>query len=212
MTSPDTTRVEQTAIDGTEDRPSPWPRRAVLAILVISLGVLAAYGSRFGTDPGVVDSPLIGRPAPDFELPLLEGSGTVALSELRGDIVVVNFWASWCVPCREEHPDLLLAAERYRDDGVTFVGVVYQDGRNPAIRFLDELGRGYDHVMDEGSRTAIDFGVFGIPETFFIDRTGAVAAKVIGRSDTELLTRTIEAMLDGRTPESVSRAGYETQP
>lgn len=197
------------------DQRSPagrWSRRIALASLVVLVGVAAAFGSQFGTDPAVVDSPLIGQPAPDVALPYLERDGELSLSDLRGEVVVVNFWASWCVPCREEHADLLAAAERYRDDGVTFVGIVFQDQPEPAVAFLDELGRGYDQLTDPGSRAAIDFGVFGIPETFFIDRDGTVVAKVIGKSDLALLSQTIETILDGGDPSSVTRDGYERQP
>ena len=191
---------------------SRWPRRIALLTLAALIGLAAAFGARFGTDPGVVDSPLIGRPAPDVTLPYLERGGQLSLTDLRGDVVVVNFWASWCVPCREEHADLVAAAERYRERDVTFVGIVYQDRAEQAIAFLDELGRGYDHVTDSGSRAAIDFGVFGVPETFFIDRDGTVAAKVVGKTDLGLLSSTIETIMAGGTPDSVSRSGYEQQP
>lgn len=191
---------------------SRWPRRIALLTLAALIGLAAAFGTRFGTDPGVVDSPLIDRPAPDVTLPYLERDGQLSLTDLRGDVVVVNFWASWCVPCREEHADLVAAAERYRERDVTFVGIVYQDRAEQAIAFLDELGRGYDHVTDPGSRAAIDFGVFGVPETFFIDRDGTVVAKVVGKTDLGLLSSTIETIMAGGTPDSVSRSGYEQQP
>lgn len=198
-------------VDGLSSR-SRWPRRIALLTLAALVGIAAAFGTRFGTDPGVVDSPLIGRSAPDVTLPYLEQDGELSLTDLRGQVVVVNFWASWCVPCREEHDDLVTAAERYRDQNVTFVGIVYQDQPDQAISFLDELGRGYDHLIDPGSRAAIDFGVFGVPETFFFDRDGTVAAKVVGRSDLALLSSTIETILAGGQPNSVTRDGYEQQP
>ncbi|MFC7339898.1 TlpA family protein disulfide reductase [Saccharopolyspora griseoalba] len=171
---------------------------------MITIGIGAAFGSRIGEDPNVVDSPLIGKPAPEVRVPELERPGSLSLSELRGQIVVVNFWASWCVACRDEHPALTAAATNYRDRGVTFVGVDHQDQRAAAIRFLDELGRGdgYRYVTDPGSELSVAFGVFGIPETFFIDRNGTVVAKISGASNYELLARTLDDVLAGREPTS----------
>lgn len=194
------------------DARSAWPRRLALLVLVVLVLVAAAFGTRFGTDPTVVDSPLIGQPAPDFTLPYLEQEGELALADLAGEVVVVNFWASWCTACWDEHDALLTAAARFRDDGVAFVGIVFQDRPEQATAFLDELGRGYPSVTDPGSRTAIDYGVFGLPETYFVDRSGTVVAKVVGESDLELLSSTIEAILAGRTPASVERGGYQRQP
>lgn len=172
-----------------------------------AVGVGAVFGSRLGTNPTLVDSPLIGRPAPDFTLPLLEGTGEVALQALRGQVVVVNFWASWCVACRGEHPALVGAARQYSDSGVTFVGVDYQDSKPAGVAFLDELGRGggnYRYVTDPGSRTALNFGLFGIPETFFIDRSGTIAAKITGGSTYPLLSGVLDAVLAGRPAASVN--------
>ncbi len=178
-----------------------WLAVAVVAAVVVTGGML---GARFGVDPTLVQSPLLGRPAPRATLPMLDGGGQVSLEALRGQVVVVNFWASWCAPCRAEHPDLVAAAAAYRGAGVRFVGVVYQDTPQAARRFLEELGRGRDYlyVTDPGSRAAIDFGVFGIPETFFIDRRGTVVAKITGKSSFPLLADTLDQVLAGRTPQS----------
>ena len=169
--------------------PTPWPRRAALAAGVVLLLVAAAFGTRFGEDPGLVDSPLIGQTAPTFELEELDEGGVWSSVESDAEVLVVNFWASWCVPCREEHPALTAAARSYERQGVQFVGIVYQDSRDQAREFLDELGRGYPNLLDPDSRTAIDFGVFGIPETFFI-ADGTVVAKVTGAADESLLSST----------------------
>lgn len=179
-------------------------RWGALAIAAVAIGIGAVFGARLGTDPTLVESPLIGQPAPVREVPYLERPGAMSLAELRGQVVVVNFWASWCVPCREEHPALVSAARDYRAAGVTFVGVNYQDGRGSAIGFLDELGRGegYRYVTDPGSRLALDFGVFGVPETFFVDRAGRIVAKITGASNYALLSRVLDAVLAGRQPRS----------
>lgn len=169
---------------------------AVTAVILVG----AALGMRFGTDPSVVDSPMIGRSVPALTLPYLERSGSLSLRTAEAEVLVVNFWASWCVPCRNEHDDLLAAASRYEDDGVQFLGIVFQDQPDQAIAFLDELGRGYDHVTDPSSQAAIEFGVFGVPETYVIDGDGIIRAKIVGESDIGLLSATIEDVLAGREP------------
>lgn len=177
-------------------------RFAAVAAVVLIIGIAAIFGARLGRDPNLVDTPLIGTQASDRTVPYLEQSGTFSLRELRGKVVVVNFWASWCVPCRDEHPALVAAADAYRKAGVTFVGVLYQDRKSAATGFLDELGRGksYRYVTDPGSRMAIDFGVFGVPETYFIDRTGRIVAKITGPSTLDLLAGVLDDVLAGRNP------------
>jgi cytochrome c biogenesis protein CcmG, thiol:disulfide interchange protein DsbE len=137
------------------------------------------------------------------------------MDELRRQIVAVNLWASWCVACREEHLALVGAANAYRGDGVVFVGVDYQDQQASAVGFLDEMGRGgenYRYVSDPGSRTALDFGVFGVPETFFIDRSGTIVAKITGASTYPLLTGVLDAIIAGRQPESRSTGPVQPGP
>jgi cytochrome c biogenesis protein CcmG/thiol:disulfide interchange protein DsbE len=190
------------------DSPRRTRRRRAIAIIaavvaLASIGVGAVFGSRLTTDPTLVDSPLIGRPAPDITLPALEGPGEVSLGALRGQVVVVNFWASWCVACREEHAALVAAAQQYRDAGVTFVGVDHQDSVSSAVAFLDELGRGgenYRYVTDPGSRAALEFGLFGVPETFVLDRDGTIVAKITGGTTYPLLAGVLDAVIAGEQP------------
>ena len=186
-----------------------WAAAAVVGAGLV-LGVV--FASRFGTDPRLVASPLLGRPVPDRTLPFLEGEGSVRLADLRGQIVVVNFWASWCVPCRAEHGALVTAAQAYADSGVRVLGVLYQDEPKAARAFLDELGRGYDVLTDPRSAAAIDFGVFGVPETFFVDREGTVAGKVTGPVDAELLVATLDRMLLGQDPGSQKTGEVQPAP
>jgi cytochrome c biogenesis protein CcmG/thiol:disulfide interchange protein DsbE len=140
----------------------------------------------------------VGRPAPGFALPALDGSERLSLSELRGQVVVLNFWASWCRECREEHPALDAAWNRYRERGVVFAGVLFEDTVPDGLAFARELGTDWPLLDDPGSRTAIDYGVFGVPETFVIAPDGTVVAKRVGPVDYTWLTSTIEAAL--RTP------------
>ena len=163
---------------------------------VTLLTALFAFG--LGRDPSVIRSPLVGRRAPDFTLRTLDGSRTVRLSELRGQVVVLNFWASWCAACREEHPSLRAAWERYRDKGMVLVGIDFQDRKQPALAFAREMGGDWPLVEDPGGRTALDYGVYGVPETFFIGRDGVVSYKRIGASSYELLTDQIQRLLDAR--------------
>jgi cytochrome c biogenesis protein CcmG, thiol:disulfide interchange protein DsbE len=181
-----------------------WVRWAALAAAGLAVVMAGVLGFRLGSDPTLVQPPLLGRPAPAERLPYLERPGALSLADLRGKVVVVNFWASWCSACRAEHPDLLAAAAAFRDAGVQFVGVVYQDQPRDATAMLDELGRGqgYQYVIDPESTAAADFGVFGIPETFFIDRRGVVVAKITGKSNLAVLTETLTQLLAGRTPPS----------
>ncbi len=202
LASTETEPSDDTSWSSPTRRSARIARWAVIIVALLSIVLVTVLGSRFGTDPRLVESPLLGKPAPSWELPYLEKGGVLSSADLRGQIVVVNFWASWCVACRAEHDDLVWTARAYEDEGVRFVGIVFQDKPADSIRFLDELGRGYDNVTDEGSRVAIEFGVFGIPETFFIDEEGLVAAKIAGESNSELLSSTIEAMLRGEVPES----------
>ncbi|MGH8871846.1 MAG: TlpA family protein disulfide reductase [Acidimicrobiia bacterium] len=176
-----------------------WTGLAVVGATVILAVVLA---SRFGSDPGLVESPLLGMPAPDFELAGLDGSEGASLSGLRGDIVVVNFFASWCLECREEHADLVATSESFAKQGVTFVQIAYQEEAVESLAYLADAGKSDAtlYLADPGSRTAIAYGVYGIPETFFIDPEGMVVGKIIGEADALILGATIDAIRNGEQP------------
>jgi cytochrome c biogenesis protein CcmG/thiol:disulfide interchange protein DsbE len=174
----------------------------VAASGLASVLLLLAYG--LGTDPRAIPSPLIGREAPPFSLPLFDG-GTLRLTDLRGNVVVLNFWASWCYPaCWNEAPRLQAVWEQYRDQGVMLVGVNYQDREADARAFIERFGKTFPSGPDVGSRIAIDYGVYGVPETFFIDRQGRIAHKHIGEIGTAALHEWITRLLSQRRGEPSS--------
>ena len=155
-------------------------RVAGLAMGTVLIGLLFILGGRIGKDPTFVRSPLLGKPAPTFSLPRFDQPGRLSSSQLSGRTYVVNFWASWCVPCREETAALEAFYRQWRPRGVELVGILYNDTVEAALAFRKELGGTWPLVDDPGSRTAIDYGVFGIPETFVIDEGGIVMAKLTG--------------------------------
>jgi len=160
-------------------------RWLLVPLIVVPLGWLLFAG--FGRDPRAIASPLIGRPAPEWSLTTLDGD-VLGTDDLVGRPYVVNFWASWCVPaCVDEHPVLAAAHAAYGEE-VAIIGVLYQDEPADAETFLARYGdAGYANVEDESGRLAIDFGVTGPPETFFVDADGVVRDKQFGPLTDELL-------------------------
>lgn len=175
---------------------------AAWAVVALTVVLAVVFASRFGSDPGLAESPLLGQDAPGFTLPRLVGDGELSLDELGGEIVVVNFFASWCLECRIEHDALVAASDAFAGSGVRFVAIAYQDEPIDALEFLDTEGLSAEteYLVDEGSRTAISFGVFGIPETFFIDGAGDVVGRIIGPTDAVTLGTAIDAIRRGEAP------------
>jgi cytochrome c biogenesis protein CcmG/thiol:disulfide interchange protein DsbE len=157
---------------------------------------LLAYG--FRTDPRAVPSPLVGRPAPAFALTTFDGKA-VSLESQRGKVVVLNFWASWCYPaCYEEAPLLEATWKRYKDRGLMMVGVDIQDKEANAREFLQRFGFTFPNAPDPGSKVSIDYGVYGVPETFFIDRHGRIAYKHVGAVTPAIMEAQVQALLQGK--------------
>lgn len=180
-----------------------WKRATVATGLLLPVIGLLAFG--LTRDPKAIDSPLPGKPAPDFELRVFApGEGdlalavgdTVRLAQHRGGIVVLNFWASWCLQCRDEHLDLSNAARSYADRGVRFYGVLYNDQESFGLRWINEMGgQAYPSLLDPRTRTAIDYGLYGVPETFLVTSDGRVAYKHIGAINERLLSQKLDSLL-----------------
>jgi cytochrome c biogenesis protein CcmG/thiol:disulfide interchange protein DsbE len=161
--------------------------RTVLVIgLFIAAALLGVFFLALGNDPAHIDSPLVGRVAPDFALKAVNSGTIIDLASLRGKPVVLNFWATWCGPCYQEHP-VLVENARILGDQVQFLGVVFQDTDEKINAFLNERGHAYPTLVDVQGKTAIAYGVGGVPETFFLDRNGKIVAKYNGPMTTEIL-------------------------
>lgn len=155
-----------------------------LAVFCGLAGYLA-FSLRPGHDPQTLPSAMIDKPVPDFVLPRLEGEGTLAATDLKGHVAVVNFFASWCAPCRVEHPVLMRLA---REQGVALIGIAYKDAPEAARRLLAAEGTPYAAVaQDRDGRTAIDFGVYGVPETYVIDAAGRIRRRYVGALTPEIV-------------------------
>ncbi len=162
-----------------------------LLVFVLLVGFLAAGLS---LNPREVPSPLIGKPAPAFSLPRLDAPGqTLSAQDLRGKVWVLNVWASWCAPCRQEHP---LIAELAKSGGAPVYGLNYKDKPADATAWLGQLGNPYTAtVSDMEGLVGIDYGVYGVPETFVIDQAGVIRLKHIGPMTPEALRDNLLPML-----------------
>lgn len=158
----------------------PVPRwKWLLGGAVVAIPLLLGIG--LTRDPSFIPSMIVGHAVPAFDLEVLGAAGTVSSKALAGKPYVVNFWASWCVSCREEHPVLIELGERAGSGGFAVVGVNYRDGHEAALGYLDRHGRfPYASGVDGRGRLGIDFGVYGMPETFFVDAQGVVRARHVG--------------------------------
>ncbi len=183
-------------------------KKVLIPLSVLPILFLLAYG--FRTDPGYVPSPLIAKPAPPFALTLFDGEH-LSLDGLRGKVVVVNFWASWCFPaCYEEAPVLEEAWRLYKNKDVVIVGVNVQDTEKAAKEFMDRFQFTFPNGPDPGGKISIDYGVYGIPETFVLDKEGRIAYKHVGAVDADTLSTQIDKLL-GR-PSRAEDRGQGNEP
>lgn len=157
---------------------------AVAAALAVVVGVLAFSGTLGSSSPGasvivVGRNPLMGQPAPDFTLQTIDGQ-TISLSSLRGRPVIVNFWASWCVPCQQEFPLLVSAYQKYSGDGLQILGVIYNDGPQTATAFARSYGATWPLLQDPDQTAWKAFKNSLVPVSYYIDRDGTVRAVSYG--------------------------------
>ena len=172
-------------------------RRVLLVGLLVVVPLLAILLLNIGRDPRAMASPMIGRTAPAFTLPSVDGGAPVSLASLRGKPVVINFWDTWCVPCYEEHGVLVDAARRERD--AHFIGVVYEDEADRVRDFLGRQGQAYPSLLDDDGKAAMAYGVYGVPETFFVRPDGTIAAKYTGPLTPTVLAENLARARGGRS-------------
>ncbi|MCH2265849.1 MAG: redoxin domain-containing protein [SAR324 cluster bacterium] len=162
------------------------------------LGLIALFAFGFTTDPKKVPSPLIGNPAPDFEVTALSGVEKIRLSELKGKPVLLNYWASWCQECKVEAPVLEAFHQKYGSatEQIKVVGIAIQDTPVNAKAFAQRFGKSYFLGLDDyAGNIALDYGIYGVPETFFIDPEGTIFYKHIGAVTDELLEKKFKPFL-----------------
>jgi cytochrome c biogenesis protein CcmG, thiol:disulfide interchange protein DsbE len=167
-------------------------RRALFLLPVALFLVLAGYfwlALTSGRDPHDLPSAMIDKPAPSFDLAGLDGAPGMASTVLGRQVTLVNFFASWCIPCREEQPLLMGAAQRL---GVPLYGIAYKDKPEDAAAFLKQFGDPYRRVgLDEEGQVGINFGVYGVPETYVIDKAGKIRLRLVGPLTAEVLTQQV---------------------
>lgn len=181
--------------------------RRLVILVAVAVPILAVLAFGFTRDPREIPTPLLAKPAPGFTLTLFGGS-QVALEQFRGKVVFLNFWASWCPPCRAEARTLEAAWQKYKDQDVVFLGVDIQDKEEDARAFIKEFGITYPNGRDASGAVAISYGLWGIPETFFIDRQGRITYKHVGALGWSTVTAKLDDALRGVASASEGKGDY----
>lgn len=185
-------------LSGEIAEPQTHKRRFGAGSIVILVGIIA-IAAVFGL---MLARQNQGQPtsgaAPDFEFTTFEGE-TMRLSDLRGNVVVLNFWASWCTPCAAEAPELEATWQAYKDRNVVFLGVAYADNGPRSLEFMDRYGLTYMNAPDLGTRISEVYGIRGVPETFIIDPNGNVAQFIYANVNQKQLTKILDQVLAGGT-------------
>ncbi len=171
-------------------------------VLVVGfLGLMSLFYKGLWGDPRSIPTILIGTKAPNFSGPEVGTGKLISLGEFQGKVVMVNFWASWCLECRYEHENLLAIQERFKENpDFVMLGINYQDEEKEAIRYLDVRGSNFRHLRDLNGKISIDYGVYGVPETFVFNREGIIQFKyvgpIIGPTFSHVVEKIIQPLLD----------------
>ena len=172
----------------------------VFAVLVLAFFAVLAFGlANRSSATGRSGMTRIGKPAPQFAMQLL-GGGEFRLSDHEGRPLVINFWASWCPPCRQESPAFERQWRRYRDTGIQFVGVDIQDDVSDAEAYVREFGLTFPNGLDPDGKITIDYGVIGLPVTFFVGSSGIVEGRWVGAIPEEKLEEWVNTLVAASAP------------
>ena len=184
---------------------------AIFGLLALALFAVLAYGlANRSSATGRSGVTRIGKPAPEFTMMLLDG-GEFRLSEHEGVPVVINFWASWCPPCRQESPAFERQWRRYQDTGIQFVGVDIQDEVSDAEAYVREFGLTFPNGLDVDGKITIDYGVIGLPVTFFVGSSGIVEGRWVGAIPEDKLEERVNALIAASAPSGVFRKEGRTE-
>ncbi|MCY1079175.1 TlpA family protein disulfide reductase [Archangium lansingense] len=170
--------------------------RITASFVVLCLGLLAVLAKGFGSNPREVPFMLKGQAAPPFTLRALDSGMRVSSEQLKGRPMVINFWASWCGPCKMEHPVLEWGAREFGQQA-QFMGVVFEDTEENAKQFLSQMGASFPQLIDVNSGVAVSYGVAGVPETYFVDAQGIILGKHVGPIDPQSLAEWMQKLSAG---------------
>lgn len=183
-----------------------WRRLVFTIVIILPILWLLAFG--FTRDSRYIKSPLVATQAAPFTVTLFDGR-TVSLNDLRGKAVFLNFWASWCLPCRAEAKDLEMAWQKLKDQNMIFIGIALQDTDENSRAFLKEFNVTYPNGIDPSGKIAIDYGVWGIPESFFIDPQGRITYKHVGGIRAAMVGAKLEEASRGVVTANEGKGDYQ---
>jgi cytochrome c biogenesis protein CcmG/thiol:disulfide interchange protein DsbE len=184
-----------------------WRRVLITLAIIAPILWLLAFG--FQRDSRYIRSPLLAQEAAPFDITLFDGR-SLALKELRGKAVFLNFWSSWCPPCRAEARDLEAAWQKVKDKNMVFVGVALQDTDKNSLAFLQEFNVTYPNGKDDTGKVSVDYGVWGIPESFFIDPQGRITYKHVGGIQAPMVIAKLEEALRGVISPTEGKGDYQS--